>query len=109
MIPSLFGGRDPFDDPFFTRPFGSMLESGMSDPPSSTSREVSQTDRAKALVIEELSSDDEGEKEDAQTGDEKSDYQKHIGSNKEPSVEHPDDYPDGKVKIMVDSLFNFCS
>lgn len=94
MIPSLFGGRDPFDDPFFTRPFGSMLESGMSDPPSSTSREVSQTDRAKALVIEELSSDDEGEKEDVQTGDEKSDYQKRIGSNKEPSVEHPDDYPD---------------
>lgn len=108
MMPGLFGGRDPFDDPFFTRPFGSMLGSGRFDPPSSTSREVSQTNRGKTLVIEELSSDDEGGKKDVQTGDEKSDYQKHIGSNKEPSVEHPDDYPDGNMKIMVDSLFDFC-
>ena len=23
---SLFGGRDPFDDPFFTRPFEDLLE-----------------------------------------------------------------------------------
>ncbi|KAJ6320521.1 hypothetical protein OIU78_015836 [Salix suchowensis] len=96
MMPGLFGGRDPFDDPFFTRPFGSMLGSGRFDPPSSTSREVSQTNRGKTLVIEELSSDEEGEKKDVQTGDEKSDHQKHIGSNKEPSVEHPDDYPDDR-------------
>lgn len=25
-MPSLFGGRDPFDDPFFTNPFGGMLQ-----------------------------------------------------------------------------------
>uniref|UniRef100_A0A6N2MUH6 Uncharacterized protein n=1 Tax=Salix viminalis TaxID=40686 RepID=A0A6N2MUH6_SALVM len=101
MMPGLFGGRDPFDDPFFTRPFGSMLGSGRFDPPSSTSREVSQTNRGKTLVIEELSSDDEGEKKDVQTGDEKSDHQKHIGSNKEPSVEHPDDYPDDRENKTV--------
>ncbi|KAJ6400417.1 hypothetical protein OIU84_015961 [Salix udensis] len=101
MMPGLFGGRDPFDDPFFTRTFGSMLGSGRFDPPSSTSREVSQTNRGKTLVIEELSSDDEGEKKDVQTGDEKSDHQKHIGSNKEPSVEHPDDYPDDRENKTV--------
>ncbi|KAI3468870.1 hypothetical protein Pfo_025533 [Paulownia fortunei] len=27
LISTFFGGRDPFDDPFFTRPFGSMFES----------------------------------------------------------------------------------
>ncbi|KAJ6393818.1 hypothetical protein OIU77_023120 [Salix suchowensis] len=27
LLSGLFGGRDPFDDPFFTRPFGGMLES----------------------------------------------------------------------------------
>ncbi|CAL0312935.1 unnamed protein product [Lupinus luteus] len=27
LMSSFFGGRDPFDDPFFTRPFGGMLES----------------------------------------------------------------------------------
>jgi len=27
LISSFFGGRDPFDDPFFTRPFGGMFES----------------------------------------------------------------------------------
>jgi hypothetical protein len=27
LLSDIFGGRDPFDDPFFTRPFGGMLES----------------------------------------------------------------------------------
>lgn len=27
-MPSLFGERDPFDDPFFTQPFGGMLQPG---------------------------------------------------------------------------------
>lgn len=63
-----------------------------------------QTDRAKALVIEELASDDEGEKEDVQTGDAKSDHQNNIGSSKEPSVEHPD----GKIKIII-GLYLLCA
>lgn len=28
FMSSFFGGRSPFDDPFFTRPFGSMLQPG---------------------------------------------------------------------------------
>jgi hypothetical protein len=30
LMPSFFGGRNPFDDPFFTRPFGGMFESSLS-------------------------------------------------------------------------------
>jgi myeloid leukemia factor 1 len=33
LMPSLFGGRDPFDDSLFTLPFGSMFESSRYDPP----------------------------------------------------------------------------
>ncbi|KAJ3691155.1 hypothetical protein LUZ61_020319 [Rhynchospora tenuis] len=32
LFPSLFGGRDPFDDPFFTQPFGGMMGPGMMGP-----------------------------------------------------------------------------
>ncbi|KAL6181946.1 hypothetical protein ACLB2K_048593 [Fragaria x ananassa] len=28
LMPGFFGGRDPFDDPFFTRPFGGIFDSG---------------------------------------------------------------------------------
>ncbi|OIV89121.1 hypothetical protein TanjilG_26962 [Lupinus angustifolius] len=34
LISNFFGGRDPFDDPFFTRPFGGMLESSPIGGPS---------------------------------------------------------------------------
>lgn len=29
FFPSLFGGQDPFDDPFFSQPFGSMMGPSM--------------------------------------------------------------------------------
>ena len=29
LMSSVFGGRDPFDDPFFTRPFGGMFQSSI--------------------------------------------------------------------------------
>ncbi|KAK7390116.1 hypothetical protein VNO78_25415 [Psophocarpus tetragonolobus] len=84
MMPGLFGGRDPFDDPFFTDPFGSMCG------PSSASREVQNTNRDKGIVIEELDSDDEGAYNIPETGDK--DFEQKISkSTMEPSVEHPDD------------------
>lgn len=86
MMPSLFGGRDPFDDPFFTRPFGSMFE-----PPSSAIRDASSAGGAKGVVIEEVISDDEGGKE----------KDVNIGSGKEPSVEHPDDHHDEETSKNV--------
>lgn len=95
MMPSLFGERDPFDDPFFSHPFGSLFDSGMLYSSAATS-EKDRTCRATGLVIQELASDDEeGQIEkDEGIGDEKVNHQKHSQSSKEPSVEHPDDDPD---------------
>ncbi|XVF33505.1 hypothetical protein REPUB_Repub17cG0174300 [Reevesia pubescens] len=92
MMPSLFGGRDPFDDPFFTHPFGSMFESSIFDQ-SATSLETPQSSRGKGIVIEELNSDceEDNEKDKGTT--------EHAGSGKEPSIEHPDDGAnDGKIQ-----------
>lgn len=94
-MPSLFGERDPFDDPFFTRPFGSLFDSGMFGS-SATTNWKDQASRATGIVIEELTSDDEGHnEEDEGTGVEKNNHQKHSRSSKEPSVEHPDDDTEG--------------
>ncbi|CAJ2655628.1 unnamed protein product [Trifolium pratense] len=76
MMPSVFGGRDPFDDPFFSDPFGRMRD------PSSASSRSTQKYREKGVVIKELDSDDEG----TDNFDEKI-----SRSTMEPSIEHPDD------------------
>lgn len=79
-MPSLFGGRDPFDDPFFTHPLDNMR-----NPSSTSSRSMQKsekTSREKGVVIKELDSDDE----DIDSFDEK-----FLRSSMEPSVEHPDD------------------
>lgn len=93
MFPSLFGGRDPFDDPFFSRPFDTMFQSRMFSP-NPASGDTVETGTEKGIVIEELRSDDE-EQEDEGTGNEKHNTHKYSRSNKEPSVEHPDDLADG--------------
>ncbi|KAK2656375.1 hypothetical protein Ddye_009427 [Dipteronia dyeriana] len=96
MMPSLFGPRDPFDDSFFTRPFGSMF--GQSASYSSTPEII----EAKGVIVEELNSDHEADEEDSSFGDdEKDNSELHSGSSKEPFVEHPDDDVDaneGKTK-----------
>uniref|UniRef100_A0A5B6YTH3 Myeloid leukemia factor 1 n=1 Tax=Davidia involucrata TaxID=16924 RepID=A0A5B6YTH3_DAVIN len=94
MMSSIFGGRDPFDDPFFKRPFGSMSGSSMfgSSSPFGDSTQIS---RSKGPVIEELHTDDDEEEGDAKGAGEKKDKgQKNTGSNKDPFVEHPDDQAD---------------
>ncbi|EEF39905.1 conserved hypothetical protein [Ricinus communis] len=87
MRPSLFGGRNPFDDPFFTRPFRSMFQSS-----NSATSDVSQTTGAKGIVIEELNSDYESEKE----------KETDTGLENEPSVEHPDDGFDAIVTGLAE-------
>jgi myeloid leukemia factor 1 len=89
MMPSLFGGRDPFDDPFFSDPFDRMW-----DPRSASSRST-QKYREKGVVIKELDSDDEG----TDNFDEKI-----SRSTMEPSIEHPDDDVNG---IVLDRLFHY--
>lgn len=81
MFPSIFGGRDPFDDPFFTRPHGSLFSS---DKISSSSPRNSEP--TKGPVIEELDSDDEGAPEN-----EENDVKSAAWANTNPLVEHPED------------------
>lgn len=69
---SMFGGKDPFDDPFFSRPHGSLDKSNVSKP--------------KGPVIEELDSDAE---------DEESDVGSVAWTNRNPLVEHPEDEGNG--------------
>lgn len=85
MFPSIFGGKDPFDDPFFSRPHGSLFSSDRirSSHPQPMSG-------SKGPVIEELDSDAEGAPEV-----EENDVGSASWSNKTPLVEHPDDQGDG--------------
>lgn len=102
LMSSFFGGRDPFDDPFFTRPFGGgmpMFESSFFGPPSGSpfanmhqnafiENQPPQPKRSRGPIIEELNSDDEKE----QAAEEKNDNsRKHGRSSNGPVVEHPDD------------------
>ncbi|KAI7748603.1 hypothetical protein M8C21_012403 [Ambrosia artemisiifolia] len=79
---SIFGGRNPFDDPFFSRSFGSMFE-----PKHGSFDEMPHpnTGSSKGLLIEELDSDDERDGE-----------AKNDDSGKGPLIEHPDDQEEVK-------------
>lgn len=110
MMPSIFGGRDPFDDPFFTRPFGSISGSGLFNTSGSFSNS-SQVSGMKGPVIEELCSEDEGEEEEDGGRDESAKNEKCEApnvdcSNKDPIVEHPDDKDNGTWIISFRSLEN---
>lgn len=99
IMSSIFGGRDPFDDPFFIRPFNSMFGSSMFNS-GSPLRDSSQISSSKGPIIEELHFDEEEEDEfddpSAKEGTGISKKHKHMDSNKQPHVEHPDDKPDEK-------------
>lgn len=89
---SLFGGRDPFDDPFFSRPFEDFLKPNTFSSGASFSNANAQNNSGgRGLTIEELPSDEEQEKEKDSGSDEE-----HASSENQPSVEHPEDDADGK-------------
>ncbi|KAK4338308.1 hypothetical protein RND71_042795 [Anisodus tanguticus] len=131
LLSGFFGGRDPFDDPFFTRPFGGMFGStpfGPSGDPFMDSHMIGfleqqpsvpfqqpsvpfqqpsipfQQPRSRGPVIEELDSDDEKEEKDI-SEEEKQNTKKHARPSTEPFVEYPDDEAGGfaerKRKQMV--------
>ncbi|XP_071700932.1 uncharacterized protein [Rutidosis leptorrhynchoides] len=102
MISSLLGGRDPFDDPFFTRPFGSLFEPSVFDTHSSFDALSHTNDSSsKGLVIEELDSDDESEIEKGGNGDFEV---KDNKARKGPLVEHPDD--DEVKDVSINKNYN---
>ena len=118
LFSSFFGGRDPFDDPFFTRPFGGMFESGPFGGPAGAgfpgfpfpqdmhpsgfleqhqSHQAPEPSTRRGPIIEELSSDDENEEGKEEK---KGNPRKHGRSSNEPLVEHPDDETEGNVKQL---------
>ncbi|KAJ9173466.1 hypothetical protein P3X46_016593 [Hevea brasiliensis] len=98
LLSNFFGGRDPFDDPFFTRPVGGMFESsffGSSGSPFASmhpsaflEHQAPDPKLSRGPIIEELNSDDEMDEADK---DKKENPRKHGRSSKGPYVEDPDD------------------
>uniref|UniRef100_A0A1J3FHJ2 Myeloid leukemia factor 1 n=1 Tax=Noccaea caerulescens TaxID=107243 RepID=A0A1J3FHJ2_NOCCA len=86
---SLFGGRDPFDDPFFSRPFEDFLEPGA----SFSNANAQNNSGGRGLTIEEVPSDEEQEKDSGSD-------EKHTSSENQPSVEHPEDDADAERRIQ---------
>lgn len=105
LISSFFGGRDPFDDPFFTRPFGSMMGPSMFGPSLFGERafidmnhggfieqQAPQSSKSKGPIIRELSDDEDNVEEESHEDDkDKKNPRKHSRLSKEPFVQDPDD------------------
>ncbi|KAF3448416.1 hypothetical protein FNV43_RR09129 [Rhamnella rubrinervis] len=110
LMSSFFDGRDPFDDPFFTRPFGGMLESSFFGPnvnpfvemhPSGfLEQQAPEPRRSRGPIIEEINSDDG--KEDADK-EKKENPRKHGRSSNEPYIEDPDDEVIGRESKHLQS------
>lgn len=117
LISNFFGGRDPFEDPFFTRPLGGMFESspfggpaGFPFPPNMQpsgflTHQPPEPSRGRGPIIEELNSDDENEEAKEVKKD---NPRKHSRSENEPFVEHPDGGLEGNVCFALSS-WCFCS
>ncbi|KAL2892421.1 Myeloid leukemia factor 1 [Bienertia sinuspersici] len=93
---SIFG-RNPFDDPFFTRPFGSMLHS------NNTLHESPLVAPPSGPIIKELGSDDDYE-EEMETNSEEG---RGAGSANEPFVDHPDDEVNAERKEQANDKTDY--
>ncbi|KAH6789548.1 hypothetical protein C2S51_004554 [Perilla frutescens var. frutescens] len=83
---SIFGGKDPFDDPFFSHPHGSLFDS------DTNHGNVQPKSRSKGPVIEELDSDAEVDEENA--------VDSATWANRNPLVEHPEDEGNGRQMLL---------
>ncbi|KAH7514093.1 hypothetical protein FEM48_Zijuj11G0052000 [Ziziphus jujuba var. spinosa] len=105
LMSNFFGGRgDPFDDPFFTRPFGGMFDSSFFGPsigmnpfaemhPSGfLEQQPPEPKRSRGPIIEELNSDDENE----DYKEKRENPKKHARTSNEPYIEVPDDEIEGR-------------
>jgi len=116
LMPSFFGGANPFDDPFFTNPFGSMMQPSLLGPSmfapygdlnggmlgsqahlsqgmsnaSGFIQQAPEPSRPKGPIIKELSSDDEDGADDDKEDEKKNgNFRKHPRESKETYVEDP--------------------
>jgi hypothetical protein len=106
LFPSLFGGQGPFDDPFFTQPFGNMMGHSMFGPSmfnqmwmpfhqhrnTNFIQEAPASNNSRGLVIRELDEEEHGEV--ARDGEER--------STGEPHVQEPDDQMEGTLLYRGD-------
>lgn len=126
LMSNFFGGRNPFDDPFFNRPFGGgMFNSSMFGPLGNPFPEMPpfgfieqpapEHRRARGPInegpqisrgpiIEEINSDDEDKNGDEERNE---NPRKHRRSDNGPYVEDPDDEAEGKVFFFTWVLSNF--
>lgn len=99
LMANIFGGRDPFDDPFFSRPFGGMLEPSLFGPGGSSfpsmhhpsgfiEHRVPEPNNSRGPIIEELNSDGENEEAGKELN---GNPKRHRRSTSAPYVEDPDD------------------
>ncbi|KAL8062500.1 hypothetical protein ABFX02_02G151500 [Erythranthe guttata] len=88
---SVFDGRDPFDDPFFTRPRSSLFDSNIFS--SISPGDIYHTTKSKGPVIEELDSDAEEE-----PGEKTDDA---ALRNRNPLVEHPDEHQSNECEKSI--------
>lgn len=95
MFPTIFGGKDPFDDPFFSLPHGSLF--GLDTFRSNSNSKMQQTSKLKGPVIKEIDSDAEEEEDDARGA---------SWSNRNPLVEHPEDQTNGKYEASCFCRFH---
>lgn len=105
---SIFGGRDPFDDPFFTRPFPNLSQSSMLHPRTPPD-DLQQVGESNGPVIQEIDMDDEEEaplEPEEEDGDVNGSNKKRDGAyaNRNPLVEHPEDQTDDHSKSKSKSI-----
>ncbi|KAL4026960.1 hypothetical protein IC575_015409 [Cucumis melo] len=103
LISGFFGGRDPFDDPFFRNPFGSMFEPSFfggpgipfanMQPSGFLDHQAPEPKRPRGPIIEELNSDDE-----ERSGKES---RNRKNSSKKPLVEDPDDEENRNLALQL--------
>ncbi|KAI0520203.1 hypothetical protein KFK09_007674 [Dendrobium nobile] len=122
LISSFFGGTDPFDDPFFTRPFEGMMGHDLFGHGGNIFGASSNAthggflqhgnlppNRSKGPIIKELTSDDEeGEDEQNNDSEKTTNPRKHLRSDKNPYVEEPDEDVEGSKnkQLHITSEFN---
>ncbi|KAK4761590.1 hypothetical protein SAY87_029474 [Trapa incisa] len=117
LISSFFGGRDPFDDPFFTQPFGGMMRSNFFGSMPSPFMEMhpagfieghlpappQPAKRSRGPIIEELNSDDEQEADQLGEGNPRK-HPRPIGG---PHVDGPREEEEGRLGSQMQSWDNY--
>ncbi|XP_074564317.1 uncharacterized protein LOC141820858 [Curcuma longa] len=129
LISSFFGGRDPFDDPFFTQPFGNLMGRSMFGPSIFSDRgslfgetgnrvfleQASQSNNSKGPVIEELSDDDDDGQEEISDKEQKENQRKlqdpdeAVEEKKSRHIQYRNNFDHSSIAQSQSNTFSFQS